>query len=192
MAVRNQDKEKSMIRKMLLMAGAAALMTTPAWAHPGNGEGHGPKGPPATTPNNKDNPGHKGGEHGHHGKSHKCTPHNVAYVASGTLGTKDTLEKNADGTYSGEVEVEVTHTNHHASADKGKTVVYSVKNVHVTFGLEDVNKDGSVGLDDLAKGDRVHVIGKITALAKKCDSSGFTATTTIRKLVFNAPAESKS
>lgn len=181
-----------MIRKMLLMAGAAALMTTPAWAHPGNGEGHGPKGPPAGTPNNKDNPGHKGGGHGHHGKSHKCMPHNVGYVASGTLGTKDTLEKNADGTYSGEVEVEVTHTNHHASADNGKTVVYSVKNVHVTFGLEDVNKDGSVGLDDLAKGDRVHVIGKITALAKKCDSSGFTATTTIRKLVFNAPAGSKS
>jgi hypothetical protein len=112
----------------------------------------------------------------------------VGYVAIGTL-VSETLTKNTDGTYSGELAVEVTHTNHHAAADKGKTATYTVANVHLTFGgLADTNKDGSVGVDDLVKGDRVHLIGKITALAKKCDQSGFKATTTIRKIVFHGPA----
>jgi hypothetical protein len=84
--------------------------------------------------------------------------------------------------------VEVTHTNHHAAGDKGKTVTYTVANVHVTFGLTDTNSDGTVGVDDLAKGDRTQLIGKITALAKKCDQTEFKATTTIRKIVFHAPA----
>jgi hypothetical protein len=109
----------------------------------------------------------------------------VGYVVSGTL-VSQTLTKNADGTYSGEVTVEIKHTNHHAAGDKA-TKTYTVTNVHVTFGLADTNNDGSVGLDDLKAGDQVKVIGKITALAKKYNQSGFTATTTIRKVVFNAP-----
>ncbi len=212
-----------MIRKILLAAGAAALMSTPAWALPSQtpsnqGTEHAPAttpvGPPSTTPNNTNNPGsanrhsgkatgngHKGSgdsgskgnsgaQHGSsgttHGKSHKCVAHKVGYVASGTL-VSQTLTKNADGTYSGEVVVEVTHTNHHAAADKGKTVTYTVVNVHVTFGLADTNGDGSVGVDDLVKGDRTHLIGKITTLAKKCDQTEFKTTTTIRKIVFHAP-----
>jgi hypothetical protein len=212
-----------MIRKILLAAGAAALMSTPAWALPSQTPSNGgterapattPVGPPSTTPNNTNNPGsanrhsgkasgigHKGsgdssskgnsgaqhGKSGTHGKSHKCVAHKVGYVASGTL-VSQTLTKNTDGTYSGEVVVEVTHTNHHASADKGKTVTYTVENVHVTFGLADTNSDGSVGVDDLAKGDRAHLNGKITTLAKKCDQTEFKATTTIRKIVFHGPA----
>ncbi len=212
-----------MIRKILLAAGAAALMSTPAWALPSQtpsneGTKHAPAttpvGPPSTTPNNTNNPGsanrhsgktsgngHKGsgdagskgnsgtqhGNGGTHGKSHKCVAHKVGYVASGTL-VSQTLTKNTDGTYSGEVVVEVTHTNHHAVADKGKTVTYTVVNVHATFGLADTNSDGSVGIDDLMKGDRTHLIGKITTLAKKCDSTEFKATTTVRKIVFHAPA----
>lgn len=213
-----------MIRKILLAAGAAALMSTPAWALPTQTPSNGgtehapattPVGPPSATPNNTDNPGsanrhsgkasvrgHKGSgdsgskgnsgaQHGNsgktHGKSHKCVAHKVGYVASGTL-VSQTLTKNTDGTYSGEVVVEVTHTNHHAAADKGKTVAYTVANVHVTFGLVDTNSDGSVGVDDLAKGDRTHLNGKITTLAKKCDQTEFKATTTIRKIVFHAPA----
>jgi hypothetical protein len=212
------------VKKVLLVASAAALMSTPAWALPSQapsnqGTAHAPTttpvGPPSTTPNNTDNPGsanrshhdsgdkgagHRGdhGSHGsghpgqpgkpsHPGKSHRCKPHKVGYVASGTL-VSQTLSKNADGTYNGEVTVKVTHTNHHASGDLGTTKTYKVENVHVTFGLADTNKDGSVGLDDLKEGDRVKLIGKITALAKKCDKSEFTATTTIRKLVFHAPA----
>jgi hypothetical protein len=198
------------VKKILLAASAAALMTSPAWALPGlapanQGKGH---GPPSTTPNNTNNPGsshrsakgtentggkgnHSTGGNGHSGKpgnpgnSHKCKPHKVGYVVSGTL-VSQTLTKNADGTYSGGVIVTVTHTNHHAAGDKG-TKTYTLTNVHVTFGLADTNNDGSVGLDDLKAGDQVKVIGKITALAKKCNQSGFTATTTIRKIVFNAP-----
>jgi len=42
----------------------------------------------------------------------------------------------------------------------------------------------------LRPGDRTTVFGKITTLAKKCDHSGFTAQTTIRKVVFNQPPQS--
>ncbi|HVA20082.1 MAG TPA: hypothetical protein VMU55_07900 [Solirubrobacteraceae bacterium] len=114
-------------------------------------------------------------------------PHKVGYVASGTLESW-TLNENTDGTYSGEVEVKVTHTNHHAKGDNEKITKYPVTKVHVTFGgIADTNKDGKITPADLAKGDRVKVIGKITALAKKCDQSKFTAETTIRKIVFHAP-----
>ena len=204
------------VKRLLLAASAAALMSIPAWALPGlapanEGKGHSP----STTPNNANNPGSshrspegtentggkgnqsngnqgkgdqgKGnqGKPSHPGSSHKCKPHKVAYVASGKL-VSQTLTKNADGSYSGKVTVEVKRTNHHAASDQGTTKTYKPENVHVTFGLADTNSDGSVGLDDLKAGDRVKLIGRITALAK-CSQSGFTATTTIREIVFNAP-----
>jgi hypothetical protein len=202
------------VSKILLAASAAALMSTPAWALPSQAPSNpGTADAPSTTPNNTDNPGSanrgsndnqgsnsgdkgKGnGKGSHPGQSHKCTPHKVGYVASGTLvlvtPPLTTLVKNVDGTYSGTLEVEVTHTNHHAAADKGKTVTYNVSSVHITFGLKDTNSDGSVGLDDLKTGDRVQLNGKITTLAKKCSQTGFTAETTIRKIVFHAPASAK-
>jgi hypothetical protein len=209
------------VKKTLLVASAAALMSTPAWALPSqtpsnqgtaNAPSTTPVGPPSTTPNNTDNPGsanrshhdnggkgagHKGdhgsghpgqpSKPGHPGNSHKCKPHSVGYVASGTL-VSQTLTKNADGTYSGEVTVKVTHTNHHAHGDLEATKAYTVERVHVTFGLADTNKDGAVGPDDLKEGDRAKLIGKITALAKKCPTGEFKATTTIRRIVFHAPA----
>jgi hypothetical protein len=175
------------VRKILLAAGAAALMSTPAWAHPGNGPGD-PGNAPGNGPSHSDQG--KGKGPGEHGKSHKCMAHNVGYVAAGTL-LKATLTKDEGAnTYSGTLEVEVTHTNHHAAADKGKKT-YEVSKVHLTLGLADVNKDGSVGLDDVAAGDRVRLIGKITAVAPKCKVE-FTAKTTIRKIVINAPAQTKS
>jgi hypothetical protein len=190
------------VRKILLATAAAALLTSPAWALPrvapaNQGKGHGLN----NTPNNTDNRGssrrppegtaNNDGK-GHHGNrtvsggSHQCKPHKVGYVVSGTL-VSQTLTKNAEGTYSGEVTVEIRRTNHHAAGNKG-TKAYKVENVDVTFGLADTNNDGRAGLDDLKAGDRVKLIGKITALAKKCDQSKFTATTTIRKLVFHTPA----
>jgi hypothetical protein len=188
------------VKKTLLTAAAAALMASPAWALPALAPASQGKGNrPSTTPNNTDNPGSthrssegaentggKGAKPSHPEGSHKCKPHKVGYVASGTLVTQ-TLKKNTDGTYNGEVEVEVKHTNHHAKEDNNTTKKYKVENVHVTFGLADTNSDGSVGLDDLTKGDRVKLIGRITVLAKKCSQTGFTATTTIRHLVFHAP-----
>jgi hypothetical protein len=188
------------VKKLLLAAAAGALMTGPAWALPAlapadQGKGH----RPSTTPNNTGNPGSshrssegtentggKGTKSGDSGSSHKCKPHKVGYVASGTL-VAWKLEENKDGTYTGEVEAEVKHTNHHAKKDDNTTKKYEVKNVHVTFGLADTDSDGIVGLDELMKGDRVKLIGGITVLAKKCSQTGFTATTTIRQLVFHAP-----
>jgi hypothetical protein len=185
-------------KRLLLPAAATALMMSPALALPAlapadPGNGH---GPPSRHPNNADNPGSKhrstkGTENsgGHHGK---CKLHKVGYVASGIL-VSEKLEKNADGTYSGEVDVKVTQTNHHGRLDKGTTRVYKEKeleHVHVTFGLADTNSDGSVGLDDLKPGEtRVRLIGRITVLKKKCDEKGFEAVRTIRQLVFNAPAQ---
>jgi hypothetical protein len=197
------------LRKTLLAASAAALMSTPAWALPSQASSHAtghppsttpvgppsttPVGPPSTTPNDTDN-GRGTAKHpsspGHHGNSHKCKAHKVAFIVSGTLVTKKTpittsLKKNSDGTYSGEVTIIVTHTNHHAVGEKEPPEkTYSVTDVHVTFGLADTNKDGSVGLDDLMEGDSVRLIGKITTLAKKCDQKGFTPEKTIRKVVF--------
>ncbi len=108
-----------------------------------------------------------------------CTSHNVAYIVSGTL-VSQTLSKNADGTYSGTLEVEVTHTNHHAV--KGK-ISYPVSKVHVTF------DNGGVSLADITAGDRVKAIGKITTLSKKCSQTGFTAVITIRKVIFHKSAK---
>ena len=195
------------VRKTLLALATATLVSAPAWVLPGPALSL-PNGPPSATPNNTTNPGAKHrsaaatealedakekGKHGNHssnGKkgSHKCTPHKVAYVASGTLESQS-LTLNKDGTYNGTVTIKVTHTNHHAAGDKGTTKEYKVEKVRVTFGLADTNKDGSVGLDDLAKGDRVKVIGKIEALAKKCSHTGFEPKTTLRHIVFHAPSE---
>ena len=178
-------------RKTLLLASAAALMSVPAWAassvaSPRHAIGHGLAG---TAPGQSKDADEHGSTHGapsgtHPGSSHKCKPHGVAFVVSGTL-EKQTLTKNEDGTYSGELALKtVTHTNHHAKGAKGP---FTLTNVHVTFGLADTNADGSVGLDDLKEGDGVKLIGKLTTLAKKCDHTGFTATITIRRVIFTAP-----
>jgi hypothetical protein len=191
-------KEAPMIRKMLLAASAAALMSTPAWALPSQASTHATGHGPSTTPNNVDNPGkghgsgNQSGTPGTHGKSHKCKPHSVGFIVSGTF-VSQTLTLNPDGTYKGDVVVTVTHTNHHAVGEKeGKVTIvektYPLTKVHVTFGLADTNADGSAGLDDLKVGDRVMLIGKVTKLAKKCDDSKFTAQKTIRKVVFNDSA----
>jgi hypothetical protein len=209
------------VRKTLLAAGTAALMSAPAWALPGQALSH-PAGPPSSTPNDLNNPGathrsasatdvledraqagkpgDKGKDEGpgtqspsNRGHSHKCKPHRVGYVASATVESWS-LTPNGDGTFRGSVTVHITHTNHHAASDRpktpGETHEYKVEKVHLTFGLADTNSDGSVGLDDLAKGDRVNVLGKITTIAKKCSQTGFTATTTIRRIIFHAPSPS--
>ncbi len=172
-----------------------------------------PVGAPSTTPNNTDNPGsvnrssnankgNKGssgsnpgdkgkgnGKGSHPGQSHKCMTYKVGYVVSGTLAEEQPtkLTKNPDGTYSGTLEVLVTHTNHHVAGGTGKTVTEKIENAHVTLGLADTDGDGVVELDDLKKGDQVKLIGKITALSKKCSQTG-AGTITIRKIVFHPPA----
>jgi hypothetical protein len=198
------------VRKTIRLALAAAVVSAFAWAVPGPALSH-PNGPPTSTPNNTDNPGatHRSdaaddalqdaaehhSDHGsngngkNNGSSHKCKPHGVAYVASGTLEAPiPTLTKNSDGTYSGTVAVKVTRVNHHAKGDKSATKQYKLESVHLTLALSDVNNDGSVGTDDLQAGDLVTLLGKVTFLAKKCDRTGFTPTVKIRHVIVHPPA----
>ena len=151
---------------------AAAAMVVPAQAH----KPAGPKPHTHTT-------------HSPSANSHKCTPHKVAWVVKGIL-VSQALTKNSDGTYSGTVNIDVTHTNHHASAEKGKTnAQYTLDHVKAKFIVNDVAPPtGTVDQNDLVAGDRVKLIGKITVLPKKCDQGGFTAVTTIRQVVFHNPA----
>ena len=195
------------IRKTLMAATAAALVSAPAWALSGNASSNGapsttPVGPPSSTPNNLANPGHlkhedNDGHHGNgatgksgpHGKSHKCAPHKVAYVAAGTL-VSDSLTKNADGTYSGTVTIKAKHFNHHAKvqteAEKTTEKTYTLTNAHLVFAVTDTNNTGA-GVDDLKVEDRVALIGKITTIAKKCDHSKFKSEITIRQVIFHDP-----
>jgi hypothetical protein len=71
------------------------------------------------------------------------------------------------------ITVHVTKANHHAAGANGSNVTYTVTNAKVTFGS---------GATPPTTGDSVKVIGKTTALGKKCDQSGFTPTITIRKV----------
>jgi hypothetical protein len=113
--------------------------------------------------------------------SHKCKPHNVAYVESGTVDatTPSTLAKNADGTWSGTLVVDVVNANHWAKADKGKPVTYTFTNAKLT-----VRFDG--GTTGLAGGERVQLIGKLATVAKKCAASGSAASPVFRMVVVHA------
>jgi hypothetical protein len=157
-------------RKIALAACAAALTTSPAWAH---GRDDHPT-PPA--------------------RSHHCTPHKVGYVAAGTLSAQTlTLDVPATDrgtpTYSGDVTIDVTKANHAAKADKRTTKTYTLDHARVVFGLDDQNSDGRVDLGDVAAGDRAKVIGKVTVLNRRCDQTGFTPTLTIKKLIVHAPQQ---
>jgi hypothetical protein len=147
----------------------------------GSGQGNQGQGNDPGKPSHPAHPSHPG----HPGNSNMCMQRNVAYIVSGVL-KEEKLTENTDGTYNGTLEVTITHTNRHAAGDKG-TKTYTLTNARVKLRVADIDHDGIVGLDDLVAGDRVKVIGKITALSKKCDQSGFTAQTTIHKVIFHAP-----
>ena len=120
--------------------------------------------------------------------SHKCKEHKVGWIVKGTL-VSQSLTKNSDGTYSGTVNIDVTHTNKHAKAEKGLTnTPYTLDHVKAKFIVTDQPPTGTVDETDLRPGDRVKLIGKITVLPKKCDQTGFTAVVKIRQVVFHDPA----
>lgn len=172
------------VRKALLTACAMALATTPAWAHPERGparEQH------ARSPS----------------RSHRCTPHGIAYVAAGTLKSQTLVldgsgapgptvattsaDRPAKPTYSGDVTIDVTRTNRHARADKGTTKTYTLDHARVLLALGDQNGDGKVDLTDVLPGSRAKAIGTITKLGRHCDQSGFAPQLTIQKLIVHAP-----
>jgi hypothetical protein len=142
----------------------AAAVAAPAQAHNDNAQAH--NGKPHDT------------------KAQKCKPHAVGFNAYGTLESQTLTQtkgadtaRRSDDRYSGTVTVTVKRANH--GAPKG-TQTYTLDNDRVKF--YDANKDGSA--DQPKAGDRVKVHGKITKLARKCDSSGFTATVTVRTVRF--------
>jgi hypothetical protein len=128
----------------------------------------------------------------HPSTSHKCTPHNVAFTASGTLESA-TLTQSAgadttsrrDDRYSGTVTVTVKRASHKAATG---SQTYTLDNDRVKF--YDANHDGTA--DQPKAGDRVKVKGKYTRLAKKCDQTGFTSTTNVRRVEFKAAKAAKT
>src|SRR5437763_16402137 len=85
----------------------------------------------------------------------------------------------------------LTNTNKNAHADRKppQPKTYTLDHAKAKFDVSDQPPpDGTVDQTDLVAGDRVKLSGKITTLAKKCDQTGFTPTTTIRKAVFHNPA----
>jgi hypothetical protein len=124
-----------------------------------------------------------------HAGSHRCTPHNVAWVVRGTV-VSQALTPNDDGTYSGEVVVQVERANRHAGAETTdpQPKTYTLDSARVRFGVSDQEPaDGTVDQTDVVAGDLVQLRGKITKLRRRCDQSGFTAETTIRRVVFHDP-----
>jgi len=111
-------------------------------------------------------------------KPHKCVPHGVAYVVSGTL-VSGSLTKNSDKTYSGTVTVHVTRTNSHARAAKGTDQSYTLNHAKAKLHGETAAT--------LTASSRVRLSGKVTTLAKKCGHTGFTATVTIKKADIKPP-----
>ena len=110
--------------------------------------------------------------------SQKCQPHSISYEVAGTL-VSGSLTLNSDGTYSGSLTVHVTNANKHAKIDENTDKAYTIANARVN--LHGANPAA------LVAGSRVKLEGKLTALAKKCDQTGFTAGITIAHADLEAP-----
>jgi len=108
--------------------------------------------------------------------SHKCLPHDEAYIASGILVSWSATETGTR-TFSGTITVHVTKANHHAAAATGSDVTYTLSNTTVTFGE---------GANPPTAGDSVRVIGRISELGKKCSQTSLAPQITARKLAVHA------
>lgn len=180
-----------MIKKIVLATAIMSLSAAPAWALPGKGHAEGSHKGSTRSQEVREHAGKSAEKHGKamekhgkakgdHGKSHRCMPHAVAYVAAGVV-VSDTLTEGEHHTVSGEVTVEVKRGNHHAKADKGTTKTYK---------LEGSRLRGPLKASAIARGDFVRLIGRITAIAPKCEAGEFTPTLKIRQVVFHAPHHS--
>jgi hypothetical protein len=139
----------------LITAAGALAIAVPAAAHPG----------PSSHPGSGNHP--SGTSHPsssrHPSRSHWCQAHNRAYVEAGTVDatTASTLAENGDGTWSGTLVVDVTMANHAARADTQQTVTYTFTNAKLKVRFDN-------GASGFASGERVKLIGKQAAVAKKC------------------------
>lgn len=113
----------------------------------------------------------------HPPKPAKCKVRNVGYEARGTLVSQNLTQTQGAGTptksddrWSGTIEVNVTRASHKAPTGDQ---TFTVTNIRVRWSKTTP-----------AAGDRVVLHGKITALGKKCDQTGFTPTITIKRVEF--------
>lgn len=136
----------------LAAAAGALAVAVPAAAHPGASQA------------------------GQHGKSHRCLPHNVAYVEGGTVdATLPTtpLAKNSDGTWSGTLVVDVTRANFWARHDKKTTVTYTFDHAKLRVHL-------GRGVTGFTAGEPVQLVGKLAVVAKGCPALSPAATPVFR------------
>lgn len=118
----------------------------------------------------------------HKPNSHKCKPHSVGYNATGTLIASSLSASGKKGRYDGTLEVQVKRANHRGlTGDQ----TFTLSSARVVF-------HHGVNADDPAVGSRVKLHGKVTQLAKKCPTDGFTPTVTIRKVDIRQPKGSDS
>lgn len=118
-----------------------------------------------------------------------CTPKSVGYNARGeyvsgslALTAGGDTSKRGDDRFSGELVVDVKKVNQKGL--KGEQA----------FTLTDVRAKFHPGeVETVTAGDRVKLSGKVTKLAgKKCDTSGFTPTVTVRKADFKTKKAAKA
>jgi hypothetical protein len=104
-------------------------------------------------------------------KSHKCKPHAAGYNATGKL-IASNLTESGKGRYSGTIEVQVNRANHRGLTGD-QTFTLTSARVLFHHGVDPANP---------AVGSRVKLHGKVTQLAKKCPTEGFSPTVTVRKV----------
>jgi hypothetical protein len=103
--------------------------------------------------------------------SRHCQPHNAGYNASGVLvGASLTAEEHHR--YSGTLEVELAKANHRAPTGD-QTFTLAAAKVKFHHGVDPLSP---------AAGSGVKLHGKITKLAKRCPTEGFTPTITVKKV----------
>lgn len=104
-------------------------------------------------------------------KPHRCLPHSVGYNASGTLASAS-LTAEEHHRYSGTLEVDLARANHGAPTGNQAFTLAAAK-IKFHHGVDPTSP---------AEGSRVTLHGKITALAKRCPTEGFTPTITVKKV----------
>ena len=165
-----------MIRKLMMVSASvgALAVAVPAIAQADKG------GNPSNNAG-KNHPTHPS----HPTQSHKCQPHNVAYVVSGTIdaATASTLA-GSNGVWSGALVVDVKTTSHAANAVKGTTVTYTFTsaNLRVRFGH---------GVTGFSAGERIKLIGKLATVGKKCMPLSPPATPVFSKVIVHQAAKTK-
>lgn len=146
-----------MKRTVTIVSALALAAAVPAWAA---------KPPHPTHPTH---PTHPSG-------ANSCTPRSHGFRAYGTVTAGSLTAGTGQDRFSGSLTVNVTRANHGAATG---SQTYTLTNARVRFGK---------GVDPTSlSGDRVTVHGTITGLPRKCSSTGFTPTTTVRNATIKVP-----